>query len=282
MGAETPAVEPAAAPSEVVEEQKPVAAPPPASPAMPETDAPASAATPLAKLFKELPAVINEADHNEMWGVTLADSSHIPTTIVLEKFLRANTKDVSKAKAQLIEALKWRKRMEPEKLLDAEHDAAKFGDLGYVTVYDAEGKEGPRKEIITWNIYGAVKDIKATFGDIQEYPLPHPSHLKASLTAPKIHPLALRPNGALPPPTRPRFRDRAHPRRRAGPLSYDPGPRLSGRQLPPYGSHHPRCDQGDHQHVQHGVSGVTEGEVLRECAVCDGLCVSPRPVSASV
>jgi phosphatidylinositol transfer protein SFH5 len=168
MSAETPpAAEIAAAPTDVVEDQKPVAAPTePATSSTTEKDASAIATTPLAKLLKELPAIIEEADHNEMWGVTLADESHVPTTIVLEKFLRANTKDVSKAKAQLIEALKWRKRMEPSKLIEAEYSTAKFGDLGYVTTYQLP--DGKGKEIITWNIYGAVKDIKATFGDVQE------------------------------------------------------------------------------------------------------------------
>jgi phosphatidylinositol transfer protein SFH5 len=163
MSTETPTAEPAAASSDVVEEQKLVA--PPTEPTASIPEATVSATTPLAKLFKELPAITKEADYNEMWGVTLKDDSHVPTTIVLEKFLRANTKDVSKAKAQLIEALKWRKSMEPAKLLEAEYDQAKFADLGYVTVY--QPAEGKPKEIITWNIYGAVKDIKATFGEIQ-------------------------------------------------------------------------------------------------------------------
>jgi len=165
MSKETSAVEPAAAPTDVVEEQKlVVAATEPATTSVPEKE---MATTPLAKLFKELPGIIKEADHNEMWGVTLGDESHVPTAIVLEKYLRANTKDVSKAKAQLTEALKWRKRMEPSKLLEAEYDSAKFGDLGYVTTYPTA--EGKHKEIVTWNIYGAVKDIQATFGDVQEY-----------------------------------------------------------------------------------------------------------------
>jgi hypothetical protein len=168
MSADTaPVVEAAATPADVIEEQKPVAAPAePTASSKPETDNLAPATTPLAKLFKDLPTIIKEADHNEMWGVTLAGESHVPTSIVLEKFLRANANDVSKAKAQLIEALAWRKRMEPSKLIETEYDSAKFGDLGYVTTYQLADRKG--KEIITWNIYGAVKDIKATFGDVEE------------------------------------------------------------------------------------------------------------------
>ncbi|CAL3973134.1 unnamed protein product [Diplocarpon coronariae] len=123
----------------------------------------------LLELFlADLPAVIKEADYGEIWGVTLKDSSHVPTTIVLEKFLRANSKDVVKAKAQLGEALKWRKKVNPLRLLaEEEFDEAKFGDLGFVTVYPKT--EAHPKEIVTWNIYGAVKDNKATFGNIEEF-----------------------------------------------------------------------------------------------------------------
>ncbi|KAL2062655.1 hypothetical protein VTL71DRAFT_5727 [Oculimacula yallundae] len=132
------------------------------------TDETKPTATPQEQLLAELPTIVKEAAHNEIWGVTLQDGSHVPTTIVLEKFLRANTKDVAKAKAQLIEALKWRKKMDPAKLLDeVKFDKSKFGDLGFVTVYPKT--EGHGKEIVTWNIYGAVKDNKATFGNVEEF-----------------------------------------------------------------------------------------------------------------
>lgn len=131
----------------------------------------ASPPTPLAGLFAELPSTISEAGYQEMWGIPLSDGSDIPTSIVLEKFLRANVekdgkKNVAKAKAQMIEALKWRKKINPIKLLaETEFDPAKFGGLGYVTVYPQEGKV---KEIVTWNIYGGVKDNKGTFGNVEE------------------------------------------------------------------------------------------------------------------
>lgn len=123
--------------------------------------------TPIAKLFAALPAIIKEAEHNEMWGVELSSTSHVPTSIVLEKFLRANSKDVPKARVQLTEALKWRKKVNPKKLLTStEFDHKKFGGLGYVTVYPKTDSHA--KEIVTWNIYGAVKDNKETFGNVEE------------------------------------------------------------------------------------------------------------------
>ena len=122
--------------------------------------------TALSKLFAELESITTTAEYREMWGVELSDEQHIPSTIVLEKFLRANNKDVAKAKAQLTEALKWRKRVQPAMLLDTEFDPEKFGGLGYVTIYPKSDTH--EKEILTWNIYGAVKNAKATFGNVEE------------------------------------------------------------------------------------------------------------------
>jgi hypothetical protein len=157
-----PESKPAVEESKPVEEAKTESK---AAAAVPEKAIPAI--SPLEEFFAELPAIIKEADYKEMWGVELVDESHVPTTIVLEKFLRANTKDVPKAKAQLIEALKWRKTVDPVKLLnDTEFDPVRFGGLGYVTAYPKT--DGHAKEIVTWNIYGGVKDKKATFGNVEE------------------------------------------------------------------------------------------------------------------
>jgi hypothetical protein len=122
----------------------------------------------MENMLNELPSIIKDTEQSEMWGVELtADINHVPTTIVLEKFLRANNRNVAEAIVQLKKALKWRKEMNPRKLLtDVEFDKSKFGDLGYVTVYPQP--EGKVKEIVTWNIYGAVKDKKATFGNVDE------------------------------------------------------------------------------------------------------------------
>ena len=143
------------------------------------TEKPASPpSSPLAKLFAELPSIVAEVQYKEMWGVELTKSSDVPSSIVLEKFLRANNQDVAKAKAQLTEALKWRKEMQPQKrLAETEFSEAKFGGLGYVTVYPKTESHG--KEIVTWNIYGGVKDKQETFGNAEEYVIleHHPAEL---------------------------------------------------------------------------------------------------------
>lgn len=132
-----------------------------------ESTATKTSETPLTQLFAVLPQIIAEAKCYEMWGVELKSSMDIPTSIVLEKFLRANGKDVEKARVQLIEALKWRAKENPRKLLaEMEFDSALYGGLGFVTVYPKT--ESHEKEIVTWNVYGAVKDNKATFGDVEQ------------------------------------------------------------------------------------------------------------------
>ena len=122
--------------------------------------------TPLIKLANRLSEIKEKAGHGEMWGVALSDLEHAPTAIVLQKYLRANDDNVNAAATQLTSALEWRKKNNPTALLDEKvYDRSKFGDLGFVT----DHKDGNGKNVvITWNVYGSVKDNKATFGNIKE------------------------------------------------------------------------------------------------------------------
>lgn len=122
--------------------------------------------TPLETLTARLPDITSKADYKEMWGVELAAGpDHIPTQVILQKYLRANTNDVEAAATQLTSSLEWRKKMNVTSLLSETYDQSKFGDLGFVTVHkDDAGKD----TVITWNIYGAVKDNQNTFGDVEQ------------------------------------------------------------------------------------------------------------------
>lgn len=130
---------------------------------------PATPATPFAKLAGRLPVILKDVGYGEMWGVELQAENidgHVPTKVVLQKFLRANNNDPDAAEQQLVSALWWRKKYEPTKLVDQVFDEKKFAGVGYVTVHkDIDGKG---ETVITWNIYGAVKDNKKTFGDVEE------------------------------------------------------------------------------------------------------------------
>ncbi|KAL6830231.1 CRAL-TRIO domain-containing protein [Trichoderma camerunense] len=133
-----------------------------------QAEAPALAPeTPLAKFTARLADIIKESAHSEMWGVELStDASHAPTQVVLQKFLRANNGDLAGAEKQLAAALVWREKWQPTKLVSEAFNKDKFGGLGFVTNHK---DETGNNTVITWNIYGSVKDNKATFGDVTEF-----------------------------------------------------------------------------------------------------------------
>jgi hypothetical protein len=108
--------------------------------------------------------------HPEIWAVTLADpETHVPTQIILQKYLNANDGDLTKAKDQLVKTLQWRAKMKPLELVNKQFDSRKFAGLGFVTTYGSVEASGPeQKEVFTWNIYGSVKNINETFGNLAE------------------------------------------------------------------------------------------------------------------
>lgn len=121
----------------------------------------------LEKFFEELPSILQKTGHSEMWGVPLKDSKDIPTVNVLIKFLRANEGNVQLAVNQLTKALEWRKEINPIEIVEnAKFSAKKFEGMGYITSY-LDPTYG--ETVFTWNIYGGVKDLHSTFGDLDEY-----------------------------------------------------------------------------------------------------------------
>ncbi|OTB05725.1 hypothetical protein M426DRAFT_319705 [Hypoxylon sp. CI-4A] len=137
-----------------------------------ETPKPDEPTTPLQELW----SIVKAQSHPEIWGVTLADpATHIPSQIVLQKYLNANDGDVVKARDQLTKTLEWRAKLQPLELIKKTFSKPKFEGLGYVTKYAASpdektAEENPEtKEIFTWNIYGGVKSIDETFGNLEEF-----------------------------------------------------------------------------------------------------------------
>lgn len=108
----------------------------------------------MKELASLVPGILEKTGHSEVWGVELADpATHIPTQIVLQKYLNANDGSVASAKDQLTKTLEWRAKMKPREMIKAKYNKEKFGGLGFVTVYaaDAESNAEPEaKEIFTW------------------------------------------------------------------------------------------------------------------------------------
>ena len=102
--------------------------------------------------------------------MTLADpETSVPTRVILQKYLNANDGDLAKAKDQLTKTLEWRAKTNPAELVQKKFNHSKFGGLGYTTVFGAADAPDPEsKEVFTWNIYGSVKKIDETFGNLEE------------------------------------------------------------------------------------------------------------------
>ena len=129
---------------------------------------------PLKELALRVPDLISTTGHSEVWGVRLSSpETHVPTQIVLQKYLNANDGDVAKATDQLQKTLEWRAKMKPLDLLKQKFNRSKFRGLGYVTTYrNSEDSKGPAtgpQQVFTWNIYGRVKSIDDTFGSLSEF-----------------------------------------------------------------------------------------------------------------
>lgn len=125
---------------------------------------------PLLKLHGRLLSILETAQHSHIWGIQLSSSSPPPfhTLLILQKYLRSNANDLNKAEVSLTKTLRWRKEFG----LDQGGEKAKAGvegdefkGLGVITeVKDAA--EG--NCVVTWNLYGVVKDKEATFGDVDK------------------------------------------------------------------------------------------------------------------
>ena len=129
---------------------------------------------PLKELALRIPDLISTTGHSEIWGVQLSSpETHVPTQIVLQKYLNANDGDIGKAADQLHKTLEWRAKIKPLELLKQKFNKSKFGSLGCVTSYskDEEGKDSTAdsQQVFTWNIYGSVKSIDDTFGSLPEF-----------------------------------------------------------------------------------------------------------------
>lgn len=135
---------------------------------------------PLSKLLTLLPAILETTGHCEIYGIKLDAAAPFHTKLILQKFLRANHNHVEKAKEQLSKALTWRKAFQPEKCLGDKFPQDKFAGLGYVTVLEKVPGSVNEKDICTWNIYGAVKDNKKTFGHLDAYVYATSRHMTLS------------------------------------------------------------------------------------------------------
>ncbi|EON69626.1 hypothetical protein W97_08886 [Coniosporium apollinis CBS 100218] len=123
---------------------------------------------PFSKFAAQLPEILQEAGYDEVYGIQLRPDTPFYTKL-MQIFLRANANDLIRAREQLVATLKWRKEFQPSRAVEEAHSRKRIGRLGYVVEVEGvpESVTPNRKDVVTFNIYGAVKDNKATFGDLE-------------------------------------------------------------------------------------------------------------------
>ncbi|KAF1978512.1 CRAL/TRIO domain-containing protein [Bimuria novae-zelandiae CBS 107.79] len=124
---------------------------------------------PLSKLFSQVEELTKDAGHSEVYGITISSTNEFHTKLILQKFLRANQDDLEKAKQQLLDTLKWRKEFDPVKAAGETFEKSRFEGLGYILRVEGVPGSLNKSDVVTFNIYGAVKDNKKTFGDLEAF-----------------------------------------------------------------------------------------------------------------
>jgi hypothetical protein len=115
----------------------------------------------LEKLQGQVEALVEEADHGELFGEDLKGAEKGVQETLLNKFLQANQHDVDAAKSQLLKTLKWRKKFSPLSAAFKEKHKEVYDELGLVTKHEST--------VMTWNLYGAVEDKERVFGDLDSF-----------------------------------------------------------------------------------------------------------------
>lgn len=122
---------------------------------------------PLSQFYNTFEELVKEASHSEVYGITLSKTSPFHTKLILQKFLRANANDLAKAKEQLLETLKWRKEFDPVKAAQETFARERFEGLGWILQVEGVPESVNKKDVVTFNVYGKVKDNRKTFGDLE-------------------------------------------------------------------------------------------------------------------
>jgi len=125
------------------------------------------------ELRKKLPEIFEKAYEKPeakttpitLWGVHIdpKEPRDAKVSVVLAKFLRARNLNVNEAEKMLVATLRWREEFKVEECVKEEYPKEVFGNLGHVYGKDKEGRP------VVYNLYGANKDTKAVFGDVQRF-----------------------------------------------------------------------------------------------------------------
>ncbi|CAN6630382.1 phosphatidylinositol transfer protein Sfh5p [Trichomonascus vanleenenianus] len=113
------------------------------------------------KLEGLLSDLIETTGHSELFGVDLRSSDDTVKERLLRKFLQANEYEITTATEQLKKTLEWRKEFKPLAAGFEETHESFYDEVGLLT------KAGG--VVVTWNLYGAVKDRAKVFGNLEAF-----------------------------------------------------------------------------------------------------------------
>ncbi|KAJ8694681.1 Non-classical phosphatidylinositol transfer protein (PITP) [Pleurotus ostreatus] len=104
----------------------------------------------------------------KLWGIELNPQEvdapkDARVSVLLMKFLRARHLSPTSAQEMMVATLRWRELFGVDAAMKEEFPAEIFGQLGHVFGTDTEGHP------VVYNLYGANKDLKAVFGDVQRF-----------------------------------------------------------------------------------------------------------------
>ncbi|CCH59476.1 hypothetical protein TBLA_0B06530 [Henningerozyma blattae CBS 6284] len=131
------------------------------------------------KVYKELPAIIEKkcSGYDELYGYKLNygdKDKELVTKYFDESIARALIFKLCKAydfkyddvKTHIIDILNWRKKFNPLDAAFKEKHNETLQTIGLVTHYPTAK---PNKQVITWNLYGAISGKKEYFKDVDAF-----------------------------------------------------------------------------------------------------------------
>ncbi|KAG7876444.1 hypothetical protein KL938_004512 [Ogataea parapolymorpha] len=118
----------------------------------------------LAAFKKEVQVIVDDVEYDELFGYQLSRGEFFDEEAyerLLIKLLTAYDWDLHAAEDSLEKILEWRKEFDPLSAAFVEDHESKYDDIGFIT-YDPNGKA--LEKVVTWNLYGKVKNAKEIFG----------------------------------------------------------------------------------------------------------------------
>ncbi|KAB5547010.1 hypothetical protein GE09DRAFT_1190868 [Coniochaeta sp. 2T2.1] len=108
----------------------------------------------LDSMYFSLKNLMKELGHHEMWGIPLVDDNikHLPTRLVLAKYLQASNNDTEEAIKRLRSTMIWRKQTKPRELMTKVYSHETFAGLGFV--HNHEDDEG--RVVAAYTLFGEV------------------------------------------------------------------------------------------------------------------------------